>query len=188
MRVRSGDAANAGAAESRLVAFYKGGRDACGRTLDQILAADDAWLEATHDFIQWVFPLPESSAFNPDAPLLTPRDIRTFHDDAVLRLRLTAMANRMLEFYGFTLIDSADAPVVTQGSHFTNRAEAWVTPGNHNFLRLSRILRSLALLGLQKLSRAILEALEGIASSVIGQAVSQTTLRYWRQAATCTYM
>src|SRR5262245_5587601 len=69
-----------GKAVSRLLDFYRGeGTDAEGRRLDDILAWRDGRLEAVHDFIQWLFPLPEPSRFNPDAPLLTPHDIAAFH-------------------------------------------------------------------------------------------------------------
>ncbi len=37
--------------------------------IGEIWAWDDAALEDGHDFIQWLFPLPEPSAFVDDAPL-----------------------------------------------------------------------------------------------------------------------
>jgi hypothetical protein len=39
-------------------------------TLAEILARDDSWWESNHDFIQWVFPTDQQSAFNPEAPLI----------------------------------------------------------------------------------------------------------------------
>ena len=44
---------------SRILSFHAGGVDACGRTLTWIVRRDDGWLENKHDFIQWLFPLPE---------------------------------------------------------------------------------------------------------------------------------
>ncbi len=71
---------------SRLTDFYAGrGTDTEGRRLADLLAWDDDDLEQVHDFIQWLFPLPEPSRFNADAPLLTPDDIAAFHADAALR-------------------------------------------------------------------------------------------------------
>ena len=53
------------AATHPLVAFYRdGARDDEGRTLAEILAWDDDRLEEIHDFIQWLFPLPERSGAN----------------------------------------------------------------------------------------------------------------------------
>ena len=57
---------------NRLLNFYLGGApDDRGRTLAEILRQDDAWLESTHDFVQWLFPLDRPSGVNPSAPLLT---------------------------------------------------------------------------------------------------------------------
>ncbi len=175
--------------ETRLIAFYRGGRDDGGRTLDEIRAASDEWLEATHDYIQWVFPLPERSAFNPYAPRLTPTDITAFLQEEPLQERIVAMTGRMLDFYGLTAEgDLHGAPVVKPAPGFDEQAGRWITPGNHNFLRLSRILRSLALLGLQPVARAILNALEEVASAPIGKSIGETTLCYWQGAAATTYM
>jgi hypothetical protein len=60
---------------SQLLDFYRGTQlDSSGRMLHEIWDWTDDDLEAIHDFIQWLFPLPEPSQFNPDAPLLTPED------------------------------------------------------------------------------------------------------------------
>src|SRR5262245_840829 len=75
-----------GVAMSRLVDFYRGaGTDTGGRQLAEIWAWGDDDLEAVHDFIQWLFPLPEPSRFNPDAPRLTEADIATFRGDPLLQ-------------------------------------------------------------------------------------------------------
>ena len=55
-----------------IVTFLEGeGPDDRGRSLFDVLAFDDAALERNHDFIQWLFPLPEPSSAVPDAPVLT---------------------------------------------------------------------------------------------------------------------
>ncbi|MGC8120577.1 hypothetical protein ACP2AU_08870, partial [Marinobacter sp. VGCF2001] len=52
--------------ESPLILFMRGeGRDHQGRTNAEILAFDDFWLGYTHDFVQWLFPIPETSRANP---------------------------------------------------------------------------------------------------------------------------
>ena len=45
-----------------------------GRYLHDILKWPDKRLESTHDYIQWLFPLPEVSGFNPEAPTLSRPD------------------------------------------------------------------------------------------------------------------
>lgn len=58
------------------MAFYLGKEaDSQGRTIEEIWEWDHEDLEDTHDYIQWLFPLQERSAFNPDAPVLTPEAI-----------------------------------------------------------------------------------------------------------------
>src|ERR1022692_954808 len=96
---------------SRLEAFYRGeGTGTEGRLLKDILAWPDDDLEAVHDFIQWLFPLPEPSQFNPDAPLLTEADIAAFKSDPVLQANLLKSFERILGFLGFAL--SANGEVV----------------------------------------------------------------------------
>ena len=167
---------------SPLVAFTLGERpDDAGRQLTAIQSWDDTRLEAVHDYIQWLFPLPERSAFNPDAPLLSAADIKAFQDSAELRGRLLASFRRMLAFYGLALDESAHEPRVTPAPDFPRQAGNWLRPGNHNLLRLTRILRCLTLLGLSEHARALLACLEALDSEHPGQ-IGATTLRYWRGA------
>jgi hypothetical protein len=168
-------------ADSPLLAFYRGdGTDSRGRTLAAIQGWDDARLEAVHDYVQWVFPLPERSAFNPDAPLLTAEDVAAFRTDAVLRERLLASFRRMLAFYGFALGDADGGVQIAPTPGFRRRSDAWLRRGNHNLLRLTRILRCLTLLGLGTQARALLAALEAVDRG--GAVVGPVTLRYWRDA------
>jgi hypothetical protein len=82
---------------SRLLDFYRGlETDTQGRLLEDILAWPDDDLEAVHDFIQWLFPLPEPSQFNPDAPLLTEIDIAAFKSDPLLQANLMKSFERIL--------------------------------------------------------------------------------------------
>jgi hypothetical protein len=143
--------------DSPIIAFHSGtGRDGEGRRLTEIQAWDDRRLEAVHDFIQWLFPLPERSAFNAAAPILTGNDIDAFNASGELKASLAASFDRMLRFYGFRRVGARIEPA----ANFAARAAEWLTPGNHNLLRVTRILRSLTLLGLPEAARAFLDALE----------------------------
>jgi Opioid growth factor receptor (OGFr) conserved region len=143
---------------SKILDFYRGRCDDMGRTLDEILAWPDVQLEAVHDFIQWLFPLPERSGANPDAPILDEATIDAFHQSAELQQRLRQSFLRMLRFYGFDF----DAGSVQPATNFPSRSSNWLSPGNHNHLRLTRMLRSLRLLGLTSESAALFEALSEI--------------------------
>jgi hypothetical protein len=164
---------------SQLIDFYRGtGTDTEGRRLDDILAWGDGRLEAVHDFIQWLFPLPEPSRFNPDAPLLTPEDVAAFGKDPALRASLRRSFERVLTFLG--LARTADGEVV-EGPNFARRAAGvWDYP-NHNWLRVTRILRSLHLLGLEVEAIALYRRLEdfhGRRRFPIGD----DTFQYWTDA------
>jgi hypothetical protein len=85
-----------------LLAFYSGnGRDSEGRTLEEILGWTDERLEYCHDYIQWLFPTDQPSAFNSDAPLVTSAGRATFKKSQRLRDNLLRAFDRMLAFYGF---------------------------------------------------------------------------------------
>lgn len=98
-------------AQSATTQFYKGGSlDASSPsdTLEKILTTwSDRTLEARHDYIQHLFPLPERSPVNPDAPVLTKEVRDAFLDPgsqgAVLREGLQKAFGRMCTFYGFVL-------------------------------------------------------------------------------------
>jgi hypothetical protein len=163
-----------------LLRFYRlEAPDDRGRMLDEIWRWDAARLEATHDYIQWLFPLAERSAFNPGAPTLTPATIAAFRGDPELQDRLRHSLATMLAFYGL----DAEPGRVVRSARFGERSRQWLHAGDHNHLRLTRILTSLRLLGLEETARALLACLEDIAAAS-PHAVSATTLTYWRKAVT----
>jgi hypothetical protein len=145
---------------SRLVEFYRGqAPDSEGRKLETVWEWDDDSLEEVHDFIQWLFPLPEPSNFNPDAPLLSEQDIREFRGDPALQARLRRSFERLMRFLGLAVTKEGK---VVEGGNFAARApEVWGSP-NHNWLRITRILRSLTLLGLEAEARAFFDRLDAM--------------------------
>ncbi len=90
--------------------------------------------------------------------------------------------HRMLQFYGFTIaLDSEKHPIVIRADNFNERKSDWLTPKNHNYRRISRILESLCLLGVSDAARIFYNALNEVYeeySSLIGW----TTLNYWKEA------
>jgi hypothetical protein len=148
---------------SAVTSYLEGtGTDHRGRSVSEIIAFDDHELEVVHDYIQWLFPLPEASAFNPFAPVLSPMDIEVLRKNAKARDNLAKAAARMLQFY-------------RHSSH-------WLTAMDHNHLRISRIIRSLALIlgsdDAQYFHRHVLDLVNRA-----GSPVAQQALEYWRQAA-----
>ena len=162
----------------KILHFYRGGHDDEGRTLDEILSWPDAELEAVHDFIQWLFPLPEMSGANPSAPVLDAATIDAFRGSEDLQERLKQSLLRMLRFYGFELHQG----IVQQAPSFSARSVNWLNPGNHNHLRLTRMLRSLRLLGLASESTALFKALSELYGSHPDR-ITQRTYQFWTSAA-----
>lgn len=164
---------------SPLLSFYRNtGTDHAGRTLADIRAFDHGELESHHDYIQWLFPLPEGSGVLPQAPRLTAADIASFRSDTSLRIELLRSFDQLLDFYG---LERREGPSVVPAGNFAERIPDWLTVGNHNFLRLTRIMRSLTLLG----CGAEASALHGCLVEIVGQlpgVVSSRTLEFWAQA------
>jgi hypothetical protein len=166
-----------------LLRFYRlEGADARGRTLAEIWSWDAARLEGVHDYIQWLFPLPEPSAFNPQAPFLTEAAVAAFRADPHLRQRLLRSLTTMLGFYGLAVAAGpGGSPRIAPAADFAARGRDWLHAGNHNHLRLTRIISCLRLLGLEDHGRALFACLADIARDH-PHAIPATTLAYWRRA------
>jgi hypothetical protein len=167
---------------SELLDFLRGrGPDDAGRTLAQLWAWEDEDLERHHDFIQWMFPLPERSGANPAAPVLRPTELDSLREDAAIRANLRRSLDRMLAFYGFAW--NSDRSALALSPIFAQKASNWLSAGNHNFLRLTRILRCLVLAGEATAASALLAALEGLAARGYGRVIGPRSLGFWREAA-----
>ena len=167
-----------------LVSFYREeAPDSQGRMLSQILAADDQWLEYQHDYIQWLFPLSTRSRFNPTAPLLNEAQISIFQADKGLQARVEMAFRRMLTFYGFDYTMSDDGePKIGPTHNWAQQSVNWLEEDNHNFLRITRILISLQLLGLPSQARAFYDALDRLYHSPDGQPIGEETFGFWTRA------
>ncbi|MBY0508880.1 MAG: hypothetical protein K2P94_01895 [Rhodospirillaceae bacterium] len=163
---------------SPLIAFYRGDAvDAAGRTITDIWSFDHRRLEMVHDFIQWLFPLPDPSRFNPDAPLLTAADKAAFRADPHLQDRVRRSLDLMLDFLGL----KREGGVIMRGAAFAHAY--WLEPANHNHLRLTRIMLFLGHAGLQAEAAALLACLEDIAAHEGAGKILPRTLDFWRASA-----
>jgi hypothetical protein len=146
------------------VSFLTGeGRDHRGRSLEDVLAFDDSLLERNHDHIQWLFPLPEASRFNLDAPVLTPAALAELAASAAAKGNLRRARDRMLAFY--------------------RSNDHWLTAFDHNHLRITRIIRCLALVLGADEARAFHDEIRALAANA-GDPVNAQSLNYWREATT----
>lgn len=118
---------------SEIIRFYQGFLTPNCRHL-----ISDIWekwptlkFEEEHDFIQWIFPLDEPSSYNSKAPILTKEDIQEFKNDHFLQHNVMISVHTFMKFLYLM-------------------AEFWCTDQDHNHLRITRMLKSLMLLGLEK--------------------------------------
>jgi hypothetical protein len=112
---------------SAIVDFLEGrGFDGAGRTIEAVLAFGPGALERHHDFIQWLFPLPEPSRAVAGSPVLGAQDIEIIRRSAAAQRRLAQAQTLMSRFY----LEGSD----------------WLRITDHNHLRITRIIRSLRLL------------------------------------------
>lgn len=147
---------------STIVQFLSGyGKDHKGRGLAEIRISPDWKLEREHDYIQWMFPSDIESDFFNGAPVLTDDDIIFIKNSPTIQEQIGLSLARMIEFY--------------------EKNDYWITQKNHNFLRLTRILRFLWLAGrkhdyvcLQK----VLDDIFGEFPEVIGS----ETFYFWKNA------
>jgi hypothetical protein len=160
-----------------LIAFHRGeGVDHKGRYLSDIWALSHFWLEHTHDYIQWLFPIPEAGRFNAFAPLLTPVVQAAFARDTILRQHQQRSLDVMLDFFCLAREGNAISaqPTLSIQSHI------WLKAGGHNHLRITRIIRSLALCNQPELAQAFQQAVIEIGAKK-GK-VSKTSIQFWQDA------
>lgn len=116
-------------------------------------ALDFDLLESSHTFIQWLFPTDDRSRFNRQAALLVADDARRIACNLCTALRVRESFLLMLEFIGFGM--RPDGSLVQTDDDRLRHFESH----RHNWLRVSRMLRSLVLLGCTHYARALFEAL-----------------------------
>ncbi len=147
---------------SEITEFLEGrGRDGAGRLIATVLAFGGGDLERRHDFIQWLFPLPEPSAAVPGSPVLTSQDIAVIRASAQAQGSLSAASALMRRFY--------------------DQSDHWLRGGDHNHLRITRIVKSLrALVGDTAADAFRDHILARVEAS--HAPINPVTRRYWMQA------
>ncbi|MBR3043990.1 MAG: hypothetical protein IKQ91_01750 [Oscillospiraceae bacterium] len=151
-------------------------KDKYGRTHGQILSMSNFKLETTHNYIQWLFPIDTPSGYA-DSIVLNDEMISSFRTDKEVVDNLRRAFDRMMRFYGFGRNERGQ--LVITASRIRMRM-TWLNRGNHNFLRLTRILRSLHLLGVLDLERELFAILHDLANEYPFLSVPYN--KYWEKA------
>ncbi|KAK7901646.1 hypothetical protein WMY93_018415 [Mugilogobius chulae] len=100
-------------------------------------------LEHNHTYIQWLFPLREQG-LNFYAHELTQDEIKEFQSTREAKRRFVAAYSLMLDFYGVKLLDKNGN--VARAANWEQRF-VHLNESQHNYLRITRILKSLGELG-----------------------------------------
>ncbi|MBW4421003.1 MAG: hypothetical protein KME13_17495 [Myxacorys californica WJT36-NPBG1] len=168
---------------ARLVPFYLGEqRDLEGRTIQEIWAWDFEALECAHDYIQWLFPLSEKSAFNANAPIVDEAVIQAFQQDPRLRQNLLRSLTVMLRFYGLQRQERDRGEVmISRSEDYPIRKREWICLFDHNYLRITRILKCLMTFGLEAEAQAVYECLQQIYKENRDQ-IGGETFQHWTNA------
>ncbi|WP_432414830.1 opioid growth factor receptor-related protein [Chromohalobacter israelensis] len=163
--------------DTPLIAFTRGeGSDHRGRTIHDLWALSPFWLEHTHDYVQWLFPIPEAGRFNEFAPLLSEADRAAFAADETLQAKQRHSLDVMLAFLGLTRCGLA----IEALPELNMREHIWLKRGGHNHLRISRIIRSLHLCHQPELAAAFQQAVIEIGTT--RGVVAEQSVAYWRAA------
>lgn len=161
-----------------VIEFYRGKPTKHeGLTYESAINFTDDKLEVHHSYIQWLFPLEVPSNFNPFAPLLTNEQKELFKSDNDLKNKLIVAFERMLKFYSFKFDSDRIIPV----KRITPETVHWFHFGDHNYLRISRILRCLNLCGETVRASLFLEALTKLYLEFPGY-ISSNNMKYWQEA------
>jgi hypothetical protein len=162
---------------TKIVLFALGeAPDHRGRLICDIWGMSDGALESTHDYIQWLSPIPEGSSYNDFAPLLTAEAANWFHRNPELQAQQKKSLDRMVGFFGLRATGSGfDA-----ASHLNERDHLWLRQFDHNHRRISRIIRSLYLCHQPELARSFCDAMVQIGQSQ-GD-LSDATIGFWKTA------
>lgn len=143
------------------------------------LAKDNAYLETAHDYIQWLFPIPEPG-MNPNASPLQPHELAVItanpHEYQVLVLEHYRV---YLRFIGFRLVSLATGELARNTNDCFDRLRNLNNKG-HNYLRITRVLKCLSLFGLGHLQAPLVWALvkEALVAGTVPNSVSSARF-YW---------
>lgn len=146
---------------NNILQFYNGHTDFEGRTYVDYTKMSYDEMESSHNWVQWAFPLMEPSSFQPDIPVLTEFEKRAF-------MRSEDLVNRHHALVSCYVL-------------FLNGTTHWREPNDHNHLRITRVLKSLCLVGNRPFALKMLQWLTVMAND--GEIrVTEKSFKFWMDA------
>ncbi|OBT13420.1 hypothetical protein A9264_07060 [Vibrio sp. UCD-FRSSP16_10] len=146
------------------------------RTIEQIWHLDDYWLQYEREYMYWLFPIDTPSQCHPEFPLACQVTRDYFISCRALRQAQLKSLIIMLDFYELHYTGDDIIPKV----RFNQEKHSWLTKNDHNHRRITRIIRSLALLGQMEVSVLFQDAM--LKAAIEYGDICDTTLNHWRNA------
>lgn len=141
--------------------FYENERECVPNdlTIDQLHEEWDGEyeiLEFEHGYIQWLFPIPEHGMNARSQPLQKHEEVAMRESPKVME-RILRSYKLMLDFYGMQLADERTGLVqrVQAPKDYAPRYRN-LQRSSHNYLRISRILKHLSIMGLERLGAGLI--------------------------------
>ena len=168
------------------VSFYRGVTiSAPGKTGERGDLVDEihrSWdrerLEASHGYIQWLFPIFAGDSMNWRASPLTYAGAAKIREDRVMSERVRRSYVLFLDFLGFRLADAWTGRVEAATDCAARMAHLDAHP--HNFKRISRVLASLGHLGFRRYKAPLLAALEREIKLGTLRTAAAALVHHWR--------
>lgn len=169
--------------EARLLRFLSGeGPDDHGHFIFDYWRMNFWKMEHCHNYIQWMFPTTQRSEYNPRCPIINDKFSYLAEQDtiayAVARSNILTSFTVYLRFLGYHY----GKQCISEGENFAERSKNWLYPGNHNHLRITRVLCCLHLFGLDKQAKAFFRALTDTFAKYPGRITTESYM-FWENAA-----
>lgn len=151
--------------------------------LEQFQTYSDDDVERVHDFVQILFPTDSQSQAQPGAPYLSPEDMARMYQDKKFKSSAKQALEKMLAFYGL-----AYNPDNMQMERLKDREENYKKyfvrggSGQHNWMRLTRILRFLELMCWDEEKCALANQLQEMQKEIPVELDKRykNSLRFWK--------
>jgi hypothetical protein len=160
----------------KILKFYENGiRNHDGLTINDMHNFTYEQLEEGHSYIQWMFPTKESSRVNSTAPILRTKDIQYIQNNNTIKQNMKKSIMVFTDFLGLNK-DYAEGKYYVKNS----RIELWLTPYNHNYLRITRMLESTILFGFSEDAVLLFQCLSKIRNRGYREVIGNS-YQYWEE-------
>ena len=126
-------------------------------SLLEVLRYSDATIESDDSFFQFLFPIDSVSGYNPPLPPIPPGFSNTVASTEGFAESFMLGVRRVMRFWGFQFrgTSSTRRPLWRLAPDFNAANHGWTRRANHNHRRINHVIRSLRLIGANRVARSI---------------------------------